>query len=189
MYSVLTAEGTEFYIIARRSGLYYRKCSNSWSSHCLVSDVSPMQDFPPSLGGGLLHSRLLVFFPWTQGPQEDQQLHPPSTPPVNKRDMVQRVLGEEDFRVQWAKLPTTWLLGEGTIWGLLPSLCSLRSPQWPDCLCTRTRIARIKASLTNFLQYYLKFVYYFTTVSKHFHMYFIIHLLLTRTNRGDQEVC
>ena len=63
VYSVLTAEGTEFYITARRSGLYYRKCSNSSSSHCLVSDVSPMQDFPPSLGGGLLHSRLLVFFP------------------------------------------------------------------------------------------------------------------------------
>lgn len=68
----------------RKSGLHYRRCfsSSSSSPHCLLSDVSPIQDFPPPLGGGLLHSRLLVFFPWTHGPQEDQQFHCPSTPPT-----------------------------------------------------------------------------------------------------------
>ena len=54
-------------------------------------------------------------------------------------------------------------------------------------LCTLTGVVHCKAAFTNSLQY-LKFVYHFTTISKHFHMYSIIYLLLTRMNPGEQAV-
>ena len=52
-----------------------------------------------------------------------------------------------------------------------------------------TGFVDIKAASTNFLQLYLKFVYYFRTVSEHFVIPHAIHLLLTRMNPGGQEIC
>ena len=64
---------------------------------------------------------------------------------------------------------------------------SLRSSAMARGLCTLTGVVHCKAAFTNSLQY-LKFVYHFTTISKHSHMYSIIYLLLTRMNPGEQAV-
>lgn len=113
-------------------------------------------------------------------------LHPPLL--QIKRD----ILGESTWRERFLSSMLSLLLsgceGRGQ-----SGVYSLHSVHWglPRCLncpCTLTRIVHIKSALTNFLQQYLKFVYYFT-FSEHFHVHFFIHLLLTRMNGGGQEVC
>lgn len=80
------------------------------------------------------------------------------------------------------------VLGGGDDQGLTTFGVITESSTMASGLCTLTRVVHTMAALTNFLQQYLKCVYHFTTVSKHFHVHSIIYLLLTRMKPGGQEV-